>query len=228
MDCCALNSSKGNNCKNKFAHGNGVAIHISIDKEFEGTFINGKFGKGLLKEYGNEIFDGSFVNGIPDGYGICFPNGVPEECRYYKGKRIDTIQKMRLSKFNELQQKQKQLEEEKQKIEIAIVAKKKALAEQRRIAQERKDREYVGVLIGSLVGGVAQEKLGISQGDAFNLAMSVKDGYVDGDLLGKTLPQLTQALANKEQQLANIRSQRNSSSGSRVGSGPVGVNILFA
>ena len=41
------------------------------------------------------IFSGSLVDDRPEGHAICFYEGEYEECRFFRGKRIDTLYKIR-------------------------------------------------------------------------------------------------------------------------------------
>ena len=41
------------------------------------------------------IFAGNLVDDKPDGNAICYYESEHEECRFYKGKRIDTLYKLR-------------------------------------------------------------------------------------------------------------------------------------
>jgi len=81
-------------CKHGLANGKGTAE----DKQglkFIGEFKNGQRIKGEIHQAGNMIFSGGLVNDKPDGDAICFFEGEYEECRFFKGKRIDTLYKMR-------------------------------------------------------------------------------------------------------------------------------------
>ncbi len=83
-------------CRNGYANGTGEAEHVNGTLRFEGTFKNGKRTRGIIYQNDEPLFDGAIVAGKPDGMGVCYNNGEPEECRYYKGKRIDTLYKQRI------------------------------------------------------------------------------------------------------------------------------------
>ena len=83
-------------CRSGYAHGTGVAEHVNGILRFEGTFKNGQRTRGIIYQNDEPLFDGSILAGRPDGMGVCYNNGEPEECRYYKGKRIDTLYKQRI------------------------------------------------------------------------------------------------------------------------------------
>ncbi len=90
-----LYSSK--TCVNNLAHGKGVALHLNGQLKFEGTFNKGVRVTGLLSYNNAPMYDGPIAAGKPDGMGICFHKGEPEECKYYKGKRVDVIYKQRIA-----------------------------------------------------------------------------------------------------------------------------------
>ena len=87
---------QGRNCQSDLAHGTGKSIHEDGELTFEGQIQNGIRLKGTIYYLRNPLFDGNFVDGKPDGVGVCFHNDEPEECKYYKGKRIDTLYKQRI------------------------------------------------------------------------------------------------------------------------------------
>jgi hypothetical protein len=82
------------NCKQGLAHGKGNAQDIQGLK-FTGMFTAGLRTKGEIHQDGEMIFSGSLVDDKPDGNAICLHEGEYEECRFYKGKRIDTLYKIR-------------------------------------------------------------------------------------------------------------------------------------
>lgn len=86
----------GTACRKRLAHGEGVAYHMERDLRFEGTFRAGRRIKGIIYKGETPLFDGPIVNGRPDGVGICFHEGEPEECKFYKGKRVDVVYKQRI------------------------------------------------------------------------------------------------------------------------------------
>ena len=86
--------SKG--CRSGYADGQGIALHQDGELKFEGKFKNGIRTQGLIYHNDNPLFEGKVVNGKPDGPGVCFHKDEPEECKYYKGKRIDTLFKQRI------------------------------------------------------------------------------------------------------------------------------------
>ena len=64
--------------------------------KYEGKFINGQRVNGEISLNGKSLYDGAMKNGKPHGKGICYYNDEPEECKYYKGKRIDALYKQRI------------------------------------------------------------------------------------------------------------------------------------
>jgi len=84
----------GSHCKNGLAHGKGSAK----DRQgltFIGEFKAGDRIKGEIYQNGDMIFKGKLVNDKPEGDSICRYEGEYEECRFFRGKRIDTLYKIR-------------------------------------------------------------------------------------------------------------------------------------
>ena len=81
-------------CKNKLAHGKGVAVTLE-GKRFEGEFTLGMFSEGQYFEADELVYDGPYQNDLPHGLGICLFEGAFEECKQYKGQRIDPLYKQR-------------------------------------------------------------------------------------------------------------------------------------
>jgi hypothetical protein len=98
----------GTNCKNGLANGTGNAVDRQ-GLRFEGDFKAGYRSKGDIHQDGQMIFSGDLKSGKPDGSAICLFEGEYEECRFFRGKRIDTLYKIRkenaknLAKMEELQ-----------------------------------------------------------------------------------------------------------------------------
>ena len=95
---CKLSNRKwvylGNNCKNGYADGEGS----SIDRQglkFIGMFKSGQRIKGDIHKNGEMIFSGNLKDDKPDGSAIFSFEGEYEECRFFRGKRIDTLYKIR-------------------------------------------------------------------------------------------------------------------------------------
>lgn len=86
----------GTNCEAGFAEGKGTAIHKDGELKFSGMFASGMRTNGEIQHNNVPLFDGPIVDGKPNGIGVCFLKGQPEECKYYKGERIDTLHKQRI------------------------------------------------------------------------------------------------------------------------------------
>jgi len=82
------------NCKNGFAEGKGSAVDLS-GLEFIGEFKDGFRMKGEIHQNGEMIFSGNLVDDKPSGDAICLFDKEYEECRFFRGKRIDTLYKIR-------------------------------------------------------------------------------------------------------------------------------------
>ena len=112
---CDLKSTNwaylGDQCLDGLAHGEGS----SVDRQgltFIGTFKAGERVTGDIEQNGDMIFSGDFKKDKPDGSAICFFEGEYEECRFFRGKRIDTLYKIRkenaknLAKIEQIQAEQ--------------------------------------------------------------------------------------------------------------------------
>jgi len=99
----------GSACNDGYANGNGRAVSKDGVQSFSGRIVKGKFVSGLYTIEGNKEYDGLFKNGLPDGEGICFYRGKPEECKYYQGYRVDTLYKQREEMVAFKQQQQKEM-----------------------------------------------------------------------------------------------------------------------
>ncbi len=98
----------GNSCKNDTAHGIGTAINPYEQTRFEGMIQSGYPIKGALYQFDEITYEGDFSDGLAHGSGICYFESSPEECKYYKGQRIDTLHKQR----QEFQRQQEQRQQE--------------------------------------------------------------------------------------------------------------------
>ncbi|MFC3153030.1 ankyrin repeat domain-containing protein [Litoribrevibacter euphylliae] len=88
----------GQSCEDGYAHGSGTAVNPYTDTEFKGQIQYGEPLEGTLYKHGQHIYEGKFEKGVAHGSGICFYRGSPEECRYYKGERVDALHKQRLER----------------------------------------------------------------------------------------------------------------------------------
>ncbi len=98
---------KGKQCKAGYAHGNGEAINNNKQLSYNGQFTNGQRTNGKVFYNNTPMYDGAMKNGKPNGVGVCFHEGEPEECKYYTGKRIDSLYKQRI----EMAKQQKMMDE---------------------------------------------------------------------------------------------------------------------
>ncbi|GLQ32567.1 ankyrin repeat domain-containing protein [Litoribrevibacter albus] len=85
----------GKDCQNELAQGTGSAENPYQELKFEGKIVDGLKVEGTLYKGKKQIYEGGFKDDQPHGSGVCFYQGSPEECRYYKGERIDTLHKQR-------------------------------------------------------------------------------------------------------------------------------------
>lgn len=93
----------GKDCQDELAHGQGEAINPYENMKFEGEIKAGQPVEGTMYKNEEVLYEGKFREGVAHGSGICFYQGSPEECRYYKGERIDTLHKQR-EEFNRQQE----------------------------------------------------------------------------------------------------------------------------
>ncbi|MDH5425326.1 MAG: ankyrin repeat domain-containing protein [Gammaproteobacteria bacterium] len=146
---------KGSQCHAGLAHGTGEAVNQAKNLSFKGTFKNGQRTKGELQYDGQPMFDGTISDGRPSGVGICFHKNEPEECKFYKGKRVDVLYKQRLA-----------LASQEQKMDAK-------LAEMKKMQQQQNDRiskmqgqvnsagqQSQGSTIGQEIGDYAMRKAG--------------------------------------------------------------------
>ena len=116
-EICKINEPtwlyEGPGCQDGMAHGKGSAISLTRDLQFKGEFKNGNRINGIISASGVEMYDGPVKNGRPEGEGICFHDGEPEKCEYYRGKRVDVLFKQRI----ELAKQQQAIDQKLQKME---------------------------------------------------------------------------------------------------------------
>ena len=136
----------GSSCKAGFAHGTGRAINNGKSLSYAGKFINGQRIEGKIHFNGQPMYDGLLKNGKPNGKGICFYEGEPEECKYYEGKRVDSLYKQRIA----MDKQQKLMDEKLAKIEQAQNAQNaqyKQMQMQMRQAPAAKTKDFGDVLM---------------------------------------------------------------------------------
>ena len=131
-------------CSNGFASGKGEAMHENGELSFKGEIKEGKRVKGILYFTQTPMFDGDIIDGRPHGKGVCFIKGSPEECKYYKGERIDILHKQRL-----------ELAEQRRVIEAMQVQMKKDMAA---IKNQAPQKVYVNQQQSKDIGDVIKEE----------------------------------------------------------------------
>ncbi len=115
---CSLHEDKwiylSQECLGGFAHGTGKAKTLT-GLSFVGKFENGYRVNGEIFANNILMYGGHLKEGRPHGNGVCMNKGEPEECKYYKGKRIDVLFKQRIefAKQTELLTNQQKLIEAK-------------------------------------------------------------------------------------------------------------------
>lgn len=86
---------EGDACVGSLAQGQGRARSRDGSLSFEGQFKRGQPVHGRLGVRGRPYFEGPMNNLAPEGAGICWHQGQPEECRMLNGERIDALHKQR-------------------------------------------------------------------------------------------------------------------------------------
>jgi hypothetical protein len=81
-------------CVKTLADGEGIS-ESDDGLKFIGKFSAGVRSKGEIHQNGEMIFSGDFIDDKPSGAALCLYEGEYEECRFYKGKRIDALYKIR-------------------------------------------------------------------------------------------------------------------------------------
>ena len=135
---------KGSNCKTGYAHGTGDAINTDKSLSYTGLFHNGYRVNGKVKYNGQPMYDGKMKQGKPNGSGICFHEAEPEECKYYEGKRVDSLYKQRI----EMAKQQKIMDEKLEKMQQAQNAQYKQMQSQmRNTPAAAKSKDFGDVII---------------------------------------------------------------------------------
>ena len=126
---CKLQDSEwlyqSKSCANGYAQGKGVAINEVKGLRFEGQFDKGQRIEGKLSYGDTLMYEGKLEDGKPHGSGICMHEGEPEECKYYHGKRVDSLYKIRL----ETEKQRLALEAQQQQIDASLKRNEEAIAQ---------------------------------------------------------------------------------------------------
>ena len=126
----------GDSCKNGYADGEGSSIDRKGLK-FVGTFKAGQRVKGDIMQNDEMIFSGDLKNDKPDGGAICLFEGEYEECRFFRGKRIDTLYKIRKENAKNLAKMEK-------------IQKENAMAAQRHNNSNNSQSNKPNALVGAI------------------------------------------------------------------------------
>jgi len=141
---------QGSDCKAGLAHGKGKAVNSEKSLAFEGQFQRGARTHGKLYYNGVPMYDGPLQNSRPNGSGICFHEGEPEECKYYEGKRVDTLYKQRI----EMAKQQAIIDEKLRKLE---------LSQQDQMRQIQAQRQYNAAPTRTFTDGMTDALINESQ-----------------------------------------------------------------
>lgn len=145
---------EGSACANGLAQGAGRARSRDRSSVYDGQFAQGQPVNGRLTVSGRPYFEGGFRNWTPEGAGICWHEGRPEECRMLNGERIDTLHKQR----EENARLQQEAREEARRREDARQRREweEARRQREQEAEERRERRNERALaagIASMQGG---------------------------------------------------------------------------
>ena len=158
---CRMKENKwvylSSSCKGRFADGQGVALHSNGELKFKGVIKSGIRVNGVLSYAGTPMFDGSLKNSRPNGKGVCFHEGEPEECKYYSGKRIDVIYKQRQENLKQQRAMDKKMAEMKR---MQDEQNKKISQIQNRVESNRSASQSGGGGVGQQIGDYALRKAG--------------------------------------------------------------------
>lgn len=150
----------GTACQNNLANGIGQARSRDGWETFSGTFKAGRFVHGRYSRGGQPSFEGAWVDGQAEGPGVCWHEGVPEECGMSKGQRIDTlhIQRQALERQRKDLETQRQAQEE-QRAAARRVAEQDARRSRDRAemeaADERRQQKAIAAAAGGRTGNAA-------------------------------------------------------------------------
>lgn len=145
---------EGSACANGLAQGAGRARSRDRSSVYDGQFAQGQPVSGRLTVSGRPYFEGGFRNWTPEGAGICWHEGRPEECRMLNGERIDALHKQR----EENARLQQEAREEARRREDARQRREweEARRQREQEAEERRERRNERALaagIASMQGG---------------------------------------------------------------------------
>lgn len=164
---------EGSSCSNGLAQGAGRARSRDKRLVIDGQFRQGQAVSGRLIVEGSPRYEGGFNNWTPEGPGICWHGGQPEECRMQVGERVDSLHKQRVG--NERLRRER---EEREKKEAQARQEREWEAERRRRAQleeERRERRAsrnaqafaegiaAGIRSGNSVMGASNNSLASTQ-----------------------------------------------------------------
>jgi hypothetical protein len=103
------------------AHGPGEA-KTPLGKRFVGTFHHGDMHHGKMYVHNDLVWEGSLVNGIPHGKGVCRYDNEMEVCETYEGKRIDVLFKQRQLMVKQMEMMQSQMTSLRHEVRASTVA----------------------------------------------------------------------------------------------------------
>lgn len=185
----------GSACASGLAHGTGQARTRDGSRAFEGRFERGQPSQGRLLVRGQPYFEGALKNLTPEGAGICWHQGQPEECRMLNGQRIDALHKQR----EENARLQEQARERERRNEEARVQRQIEEARRRREqeAEERRERRNERALAAGIASMRGDYSAAAAAGDP--LASSLRMAQQQNQIMAQGNADIQRAQAQREE-----------------------------
>ena len=187
---------EGRSCANGWAQGKGRVQSRDRSTVYDGQFAKGQPISGRLTIKGSPHFEGGFSNWTPEGPGICWHDGQPEECRMLNGKRVDALHKQREenARQQQLAREREQREEEARLERRAEEARRRREAE----AEERRDRRNQRALAAGIAAMSGNYAVAGAAGNS--LASSLNMAQQQSQIMAQGTADIKRAQAQKEQE----------------------------
>ncbi|MBX9960992.1 MAG: hypothetical protein K2Y15_12725 [Burkholderiaceae bacterium] len=185
----------GSACASGLAHGTGQARARDGSRAFEGRFERGQPSQGRLLFRGEPYFEGALKNLTPEGAGICWHQGQPEECRMLNGQRIDALHKQREDNARLQQQaREQERRDEEARMQRQI---EETRRRREREAEERRERKNER----ALAAGIAAMRGGNAGPAASNdgLASSLRMAQQQNQIMAQGMADIQRAQAQREE-----------------------------
>lgn len=184
---------EGSACANGMAQGAGRARSRDRQIVVDGQFERGLLLSGRLIVGGSPSYEGGFSNWEPEGMGICWHQGRPEECRMQAGARIDSLHKQRVENERLRRERARQEKEEAQaRREREWEAERRHRAQQEEDRRERRNERALAAGIAAMRGG--------------NSGQTAPNSSLDSTL--RMVQQQNQLIAQGNAELLRMQAQR--------------------